>query len=313
MLDLTHLHSHGVFLRREALRAGYDDKDIQAALRSGSIARVRHGAYAAAQTWSSSDDVQRHRLRCHAVMATHGGSVALSHTSAAIMHGLAVWGADLDRVHVTRLDGRTDRVSPDVRYHRGHLADHVLEEIAPAALVTTRARAALDHASVCSVESGLVTLDSFLHHAGSSGFTELEELLEARRGWPGARRLQITLRLTRYGAESVGESRMRFLCFEQSLPEPELQVEVHDAAGALVGISDFGWPGRSLLSEFDGRVKYEKFLRPGETSADAVSREKRREDRMREASGCAMIRFTWADLYDRDRTAARLRHALKIA
>ena len=52
---------------------------------------------------------------------------------------------------------------------------------------------------------------------------------------------------------SAGESLSRVQMFLLNLPEPELQREIHDAAG-LVGIVDFGWEG--VVGEFDGKVKY---------------------------------------------------------
>jgi hypothetical protein len=58
------------------------------------------------------------------------------------------------------------------------------------------------------------------------------------------------------------------------LPTPELQFDVRDAGGMLIGRSDFAWHGGRLPGEFDGKVKYEKFLRPGESAGDAVFREK---------------------------------------
>jgi hypothetical protein len=311
MLDLTYLHSHRVFLRREALAHGYDDRDLRAAKRAGQVVRVRQGAYTAAEHWSSADPYARHRMLCHAVLATHSG-VVLSHTSAAVMHGIALWDPDLSQVHLTRLDGTATRVSHDIRYHRGRIpADHVVH--LKEGRSTTPARAAVEHASVASVESGLVAVDSYLHLYAQKDLREVEAVQRARRGWPGGSRLQITLRLARPGAESVGESRLRFLCWRFGLPEPELQVPIYDPAGALVGISDFGWRDHNLLGEFDGKVKYGRYLRPGEDPADAVFREKRREDLMREHSGCSMIRFTWADLHSPVHTATRLRHKLGLA
>ena len=50
-----------------------------------------------------------------------------------------------------------------------------------------------------------------------------------------------------------------------------------------------------LLGEFDGAVKYGRLLRPGESPGDAVVREKRREDGLREL-GFDMIRWGWSDL-----------------
>ena len=44
MDDLSHLHPHGLFLRREALRFGYDDRDLPSTwVFTGSLVRVRQG------------------------------------------------------------------------------------------------------------------------------------------------------------------------------------------------------------------------------------------------------------------------------
>ena len=67
------------------------------------------------------------------------------------------------------------------------------------------------------------------------------------------------------------------------------------------------------MSEFDGKVKYGRLLRPGESPADAVFREKVREDRLREALQWGMVRLVWADLYRPAATAARIRRLLRAA
>lgn len=313
MIELTRLHPHRVFLRREALALGYDDRQLLSARRGGQFTRVRHGAYTSTDHWNSADEFERHRMKCHAVLGTHGDGVVLSHTSAAVMHGLSVWDADLRKVHVTRLDGATTRVCHDVRYHRAQIPEQEVFALQGGGFATSPARSSVEHASVTGIESGLVTLDSFLHKYKQRDLAEIEAVQSSRRNHAGNQRLQITLRLARPGAESVGETRLRFLCWEFHLPEPELQVPVHDETGALVGLSDFAWQAYGVLGEFDGRVKYERFLRAGESPADALFREKRREDLMREHSNCSMIRFIWADLDTRQRTAARLRHKLGLA
>lgn len=67
------------------------------------------------------------------------------------------------------------------------------------------------------------------------------------------------------------------------------------------------WREQRLLGEFDGKVKYGRLLRSGEEPGDAVFREKRREDRLRELTGFSMVRITWGDLYRPAETAARIR------
>jgi hypothetical protein len=309
MHELVGLHGHPVFLRRDALARGYDDKSLRSAQRDRWIIRVRHGAYTAAQIWSAADERERHRLRAFAVLETHGPGVALSHTTAVVLHGLPVWGANLDQVHITRLDGGTTRCCHDVTYHRGFLLDEQLTGIAGGHRATDLARAVLEHATLVDIESGLTTLDAYLNQHPVAA---VERVRDQFVGWPGSQHVRIALGLARKGAESVGESRLRYLCWEYHLPEPELQVPIFDRFGQLVGVSDFAWRERRVLGEFDGKVKYSKHLRSNEDPHDAVFREKRREDRLREASGYSMIRFTWADLFERDRTASRLKLALGL-
>jgi hypothetical protein len=87
---------------------------------------------------------------------------------------------------------------------------------------------------------------------------------------------------------------------------------VYDADGMLVGITDFAWPEHKMLGEMDGKVKYGALLRPGETPTDAVFREKRREDRLREVTRWAMIRYVEQDLRHAAETAMRTRRALGL-
>ena len=310
MDELIGLHGHPVFLRRDALGRGYDDKALRSALRSGRIARVRHGAYTSAEIWSVADEVERHRLLSSAVLEVHGPGAVLSHTSAVAAHGLPVWGADLKRVHLTRLDGRTTRRCLDVRYHRGLLADDTLVDLGGGHRATSAARAVLEHAMLVGIEPGLTTLDAYLN---TQSVAAVQEVRDQMAGWPGAQHVRITLGLARKGAESIGETRMRYLCWENHLPEPQLQVPIHDRDGRLLGVSDFAWLDHRVLGEFDGKVKYTQYLQPGESPGDAVFREKQREDLIREATGCSVLRFVWADLYDRRRTAQRLRRALGLA
>ncbi len=79
---------------------------------------------------------------------------------------------------------------------------------------------------------------------------------------------------------------------EAGLPAPILQREY-----LLEGhrqFPDFDWDG-VLIGEFDGLVKYQGVLRPGEALQPALIREKEREDRFRRAE-IAVLRWTWSML-----------------
>jgi hypothetical protein len=83
------------------------------------------------------------------------------------------------------------------------------------------------------------------------------------------------------------------------LPAPDLQVRLFGADGSPLGRCDFGWAAHRTVGEFDGRIKYGRLLRPGQSAGDAVYEEKLREDEIRDI-GWPVARWTWADL-DRPR------------
>ena len=301
----------GFFSRADALAEGYDDRTIQRTIRSGTWRRVRTGAYSFTDLWPPTEQ-ELHRVRGRAAARKLRDHVALSHTSAAHEHGLRTWGVDLSNVHVTRLDGGAGRTESGVVHHEGLLLPEDLVR-KDGLWVTHPARAAIETASLTSTESGLVALDSALQ----LGLCSQEELFEAYRtlqAWPGMQRVGVAVRLADAGSQSVGESRTRYLCYAQGIPAPETQFEVRDRDGRLVAAADLAWPEHRLLGEFDGRVKYGRLLRPGEEPGDAVFREKRREDLIRELlPGWSVIRFVWSDLYAAHETAQRIRRMLNLA
>ena len=137
---------NGFFTRAEARELGYDDRAVSAAMRAKLWHRIRRGYYTFADTWLQLDDVERHRVRSHAVLRSLGGNVALSHVSGVLEHGIATWGLDLSRVHVTRLDGAAGRVEGDVVHHEGVCVSADVLEI-PAGRVLTPARCVLEAGS----------------------------------------------------------------------------------------------------------------------------------------------------------------------
>ncbi|HET7532731.1 MAG TPA: type IV toxin-antitoxin system AbiEi family antitoxin domain-containing protein [Nocardioidaceae bacterium] len=303
--------ANGCFTRTQALQVGLDDNAIRLALKIGLWTRVRWGVYTFTDLWTEQDEVARHLAAARSVARKLGPSVALSHVSAALDHGLLVWDADLSTVHVTRLDGGAGRTEAGVTHHEGFCVDSdVIEK--DGYLLVKPVRAALESAAMTSSEAAVVTLDSGLH---LNRFTpaELDENFALMQHWPGALHLQFAVRFADARAESVGESRARYLCYAHGLPAPELQFHVYDERGILAGITDMVWREHRLLGEFDGKVKYGRLLMPGEEPGEAVFREKRREDNLRRLTDFSMIRLTWADLYRGAETAARIRGLMRRA
>ncbi len=123
--------------------------------------------------------------------------------------------------------------------------------------------------------------------------------------------MQIPVRMADSRAQSPGESVGRYLFWAARLPAPQLQFEVYDDTGRLVGTCDWGWPDHGLLGEFDGQIKYGRLVKPGQTSGDVVFAEKQREDLLREITGWPMVRLVWSDLGRFNLTAKRVDRFLR--
>lgn len=309
MDDLRTLHDDHVFLRREALAHDYRDQDLVHGIRDGLLVRIRQGAYTFSDVWNATDDVGRHSLRAHAVMRSHDSPVALSHTSAAVEHGLRLYNPDLSKVHLISRGKRLARTTGDVVYHRGNFDDADFSGI-NGQVVVEPVLAGLQAASLTTVASGLVILDSVIDLEKGSR-EQIEERYLQISGHPFSRPLQVTVRLVRKGSQSVGESLSRHMMWTQHLPEPELQFEVRDLDGTIIGICDFAWPEYGVLGEFDGMQKYGRLLKKDETPGQAVEREKVREDDLRAITNWLMVRIIWREIFTPGPTGAKIRRQLQ--
>ena len=307
-----HLHSltdrHGIFLRRDALAVGYTDRSLARARRSGQIHRMRQGAYVFVDHWSGLDKEQQHLLRAMAVLRTAKTQLALSHVTALIHMGAPVWDLPLQDVHVTRLDGKAGRREAGVAQHSGLVLPEDVDEV-DGVLIMSATRTAIDLTMIADVEHSLPAIDHLLHMKA----TDKDELrARARRCdvWPGSLATDLTIRLSDSRMESVGESRTNYMLWRGGLPKAEPQYKVYDAWGRLFARVDFAWPEHGVFLEFDGRLKYEKYRKEGESALDAILREKKREEQICRLTGWRCIRIVWADLHEPDNTIAYIRGVL---
>ena len=298
-----------VILRRTLLRQGIDDYAIARLLKDGTLVRVRRGAFADGPTAARLDPAGMPGLRARAVLQQAKTPLVLSHVSACLEWDAPDWGLDLDDVHVTRLDGRLGRHEAGVHQHCGCIGEGDVVR-RNGLTVMSPTRAALEVTTVASAEAGLVAVNHLLH-AGHTTRRALGDRYELMQQWPNTLATDVVLRLADARLESVGESRFFYLCYRHSLPMPTPQFVVIDERGQTLATVDFAWPELGVFLEFDGKVKYEKLLRPGESASDVVVREKIREDRIRRLTGWRCIRITWADLAQPERLAAMLRAELR--
>ncbi|WP_449277057.1 hypothetical protein [Leucobacter sp. GX24907] len=85
-------------------------------------------------------------------------------------------------------------------------------------------------------------------------FATIAELREAATSmrWMGSRRLAEALPQLTTASASVPESHLRLLCADWGLPAPELDVDIFDTRGRLLGCSELAWPEYRVVAEYEG-------------------------------------------------------------
>jgi hypothetical protein len=164
--------------------------------------------------------------------------------------------------------------------------------------------------ALTDVPHALVTVNGLLH-AGETTVELLERRAASMRHDPHTADRSTVLALADPRCESAGETLAIHVCWQQGVPMPVPQFEVRDGRGRVLGRVDLAWPQYGVYLEFDGRIKYDELVKPGESVADVVMREKRREQLISDITGWRCIRITWADLFTPERLAARIHAALR--
>ena len=256
----------------------------------------------------------RHLLIARAVVRPMMGQVALSHTTAALALGVEAWNPGLGLVHVTRLDGRNGGQEHGVAHHETAVAASQCSPVIdddgeedPDFLVVPPPHAIAGAMLLHGLDQSVVMADSAIHR-GVVASEPLTDLAESWKRMPESRHVRLAVRLMDGRSESPGETLGRLVFWRGGLPRPELQVKVEGPLGQ-VAYTDYGWQEQGVVGEFDGRVKYLRSFREGETPSDVVVREKQREDWITE-TGRVVRRLTWAELFTPTVVVTRFRRAL---
>jgi hypothetical protein len=292
-------------LTAELLADGWGAAELRRMAQSGEVQRIRRGAYECTPARSLDRRDQHRRLIAATVRQTSVDS-AISHMSAAVLHQLPIWNDQLARVHITRNQSGGGKVRRYVHLHVAPLTDVDVREI-EGHRVTTLARTVFDLLRTLTMEQSVPIGDAALR----LGLT-LEELAEVAGrciGWRGMLQARRAMNFLDARSESAGESYSRVVLDRIGIPTPIPQYEVWDQ-GVLIGRADFCWEEFRTLGEFDGKQKYGRLLRPGQTAADAVFAEKRREDALRDL-GWQIVRWLWEDLYHPQELRRRLERAFE--
>jgi len=296
----------GLHLRRDAVRDGWSDDELGRLVRTGELSRLRRGAYVNGTL--PLDAAATHRLLVRATMSGLRRPAVVSHQSAAVLLGLPLWDVALDRVHITRRPRASNDTGRVLRCHVARLREDEVIDV-DGLPVTGPVRTALDLARSLPHEAAVVVLDATLR-MGLLDHDALRARLFDIAGAPGSRSAARAVLFADGRSESVGESRSRVILHRWNLAPSALQFEVRSAGGGVIGRTDFAWEEHRLVGEFDGRIKYGRLLQPGQDAGDAVFREKRREDAIRD-EGWGVTRWSWSDLHRPDRLAARIRRRMR--
>jgi hypothetical protein len=269
---------------------GVDGDQLRRLSRTGEVVRVRHGVYDSEP--AELKPIEAHRRLIAATVPLLGEDAVLSHSSAAVLHGMPVPVWQLDRVWVTRQSSGGGHLSPQLHEYKARFREEDVVEV-DGLRVTRPERTAVDLARRVGLGYGLAAADSALRTGADLAALDEQVALWPRR--PGMRKARTVVALADGDAESYGESVSRLLMWQLGLARPVLQPRL--IIGGRRFRADFGWPEFGVLGEFDGRVKYDELLKPGESAADVIMAEKAREQLL-QSLHWYVVRWGMADLRD---------------
>lgn len=288
--------------------AGFGPDELARLVAQEELVRIRRGAYAE-RAGEPVTPEGRHRRLVEATLPLLASDAVVSHRSAAVLHGLPLLDPPPDRVELTRGSARGGKVRGRIHLHAAPLPPAEVTEI-DGLRVTTVARTVLDLARSLPFDAAVVTGDAALRAGVDPHLLDASLARAACR--PGVAAARRAIGFLDGRSESPGESLSRVGMARDGLPKPDLQLAVLDDLGYFVARTDFGWAEYKTVGEFDGKIKYEALLRPGETMQDVIWREKKREDALRDL-GWQVVRWLWADLYRPGVIAGRVRRAFARA
>jgi len=300
----------GVFRREHLILWGHDDQLLPVMVRRGWWLRLQYGVYVDRLVLDAAmaNPKEFHLLLAAAAIQARSMPVHAFGITAALLHDLPLPDDLPDVVDLIRdvgadRRGRSTRtpMNPGLRKVRVRCHDLRADRLTQVRGLPSvdRSMAGLSAAAEFSVDWAVAILDSVVWGQP----TLLGDLGDLLAEWPMLKGIGVArkaLPQVRTGAQTPLESHSRVRLVRAGLPEPQLQVPMHDRAG-LIGRVDMYWPDLGVVGEADGAIKYEV--------RDDLLKEKAREDRLR-ALGLAVVRWTWPEIWqDPGEVARRVRQA----
>jgi hypothetical protein len=288
---------HGVFPLAQVVDLGLSASAVRKRALAGRLHRIYHGVYALVPL-----PLLPARGRYLAAVLACGSHAALSHRSAARLHGLRESHRDAIEVLIP---GRSARQHEGIEVHRSNRFEPALDAaVVDAVPVTTVARTLLDLAAVVPRRA----LERALDQAEILRVFDLNALRDQivrNPSHPGAGKLRSTLARHTAGdavTESELEELFRAIVDPAGLPRPEVNAPVDPGDGGTIIRPDVVWRHAKLAVELDG-AKWHLTRKAFESDHDRDLRLK--------AAGWDVIRLTWRQLHDEPtRVTALLRTRL---
>lgn len=298
------IESYPLITHTHLASMGLTDNDIRTKVRAGDLQRIRRGVYAGPGDIGL---LEEHRRLLHATTpAVHADNV-VSHTSAAVLHGLPVPAQNLKRVWMTRRSAGHGRSTRLLTVRNSAIDDTEVTNV-DGFVVTTQERTVADLARTQPFEWCVIVCDAALRLG--VGADAIRATLTAHPRLRGIPRAAAALTFADARSESPAESMSRVSMARAGIPVPELQWELFDDDGEFVARPDFLWLDAHLVGEVDGKWKYGQLLRPGQTPEAAIMAEKKREESIRQ-QGFWVVRWDWETASNPVQLAALLRRALR--
>ena len=278
-------HQRGVLTRAQALDAGLTDKAIAVRLQNGRWQRLHTGVYA---TFSGEPP---RKAQLWAAVLRAGGGAALSHQTAAELHGLLTAPASM--IHVTVPGGRRIARPPGIVVHRSGRLDQSRHPV----LAPPRTRIEDTVLDMIEVSPSMDEAVGLILRASASRRTTPAQILAAMQRRPRMPRRAVLLQAL--GAAADGsQSLLEFRYINRverphGLPPGRRQNQVRH--GGRSQYQDLSYDDYGLVVELDGREAHPEWFRWADIRRDNASA----------ATGQVTLRYGWDDVTERPCQTAR--------
>lgn len=294
----------GMFTRAEALAAGFTDDHLRRARAEGVLTTVRRGHFMRTEVFAALDPRARHVALARAIHSESSSGVALSHVSAAVVHGMETWDIPLEKATFTVNRSYAGKRGRRRVLHGSLIDPSELTEV-DGLPVTTPARTVVDLARSLPLIPAVCLGD----HALRLGLTdplELAHAVDTARSRTGIAKARHAVQLMAAAGVSVGESRSRLHLGTLPLPRPLIAQWVYDDAGTLIGRAPFLYPEHGVVGEYEGEGLHGAELTVPQLE---VRLRRKRMDEM----GWTIARWGWPDLSSVHTVTERIARAFVLA